>query len=205
MSAQAVHLDNESNARDEAPPLIETTLKYAFSILALALVFPAIGEAQSETLTTGTRIRVTSPSDDLKGHVTTVTDVHGDSIVVAGRAGSRTIALTDVTALDISTGTRTRAMRYGLIGFGAGAATGAVLGYTAQDDCSDAFGFCGPVSAGQVAAASAAVFGVIGLLTGAVAGSFQRTDRWESRTAGARVSVIPVFRGGVALSVSRSF
>ncbi len=206
MSAQAVHLDNESNARDESPPLIETTLKYAFSILALALVFPAIGEAQSETLTTGTRIRVTSPSDDLKGHVTTVTDVRGDSIVVAGRAGSRTIALTDVTALDISTGTRTRAMRYGLIGFGAGAATGAVLGYTAQDDCSDELGFCPiPVSDARFAAASAAVFGAIGLLTGAVVGSFQRADRWEPLTVGAKVSVIPVFRGGVGLSVSRSF
>lgn len=186
---------------------METIMKYAFSILALALVFPASGEAQSGTLAAGTRIRVTSPSDDLKRHVTTVSEVRGDSIVVAGRAGSRTIALTDVTALDISTGTRNRAMRYGLIGFGAGAAIGAVLGDKAHDDCSDnELGFCPvPVSDGQFAGMSAAIFGAAGLLTGAIVGSFQRTDRWEPLTVGARVSVIPVLRGGVALSVSRSF
>ncbi len=48
----------------------------------------------------------------MKRHVTTVTDVRGDSIVVAGAAGSRTIALTDVTALDVSTGTRTRELPF---------------------------------------------------------------------------------------------
>ena len=180
--------------------LMETTLKYAFSILALALVFPAIGEAQSETLTTGTRIRVTSPSDDLKGHVTTVTDVRGDSIVVAGRAGSRTIALTDVTALDVSAGRRMQILPDALIGFGLGAITGFVIGASTYEEGS--FFSNSPAAEGAFAGA---LMGAMGLVTGGVVGIFHRKDRWTRAEPRARVTVGAARSVGVTFNFSRAF
>ncbi len=175
-------------------------MKYAFSLLALALVFPAIGKAQSGTLAAGTRIRVTSPSDDLKRHVTTVTEVRGDSIVVAGRAGSRTIAHADITALDVSTGTRSRIMGGAALGLGAGALLGGIVGaaqYEGPDLIFD--------SRMELAAASGFVSGAVGLVAGGVVGALRRTDRWQSTRLPVRAAIIPSRSGGVSMNISRTF
>lgn len=166
-------------------------MKSVFSILAFALLFPMVAGAQSATLAVGARVRVTSPSDDLNKHVATVIEVRGDSVVVAGRTGSRTIGLSNVTALEVSTGTRNRVMRDGLIGFGAGAPLGVAFGASAKDV--------------ELAALEAVVFGAVGLMTGAIIGAFDRADRWERASLPVRASIGPSRSGGVSLNFSRTF
>jgi len=181
-------------------------LKSTFSLLVLALLFPALALGQSASLAAGARVRLTSPADQLEKHVTTVTEMRGDSIVVAGRSGSRIIALRNVTALDISTGTRNRVVRDGLIGFGAGALIGAVVGADAADECSDQAYCISPFdSGGEAAALGIVVFGAAGLVAGAIVGAFDRTDRWEPRELPFKVAVNPSMSGGVTLKISRAF
>ncbi len=177
-------------------------MKLAFAVSILLMV-PAIAETQSATLAPGARVRVTSPSDDLNKHVATVTEVRGDSVVVAGRTGSRTIGLSNVTALEVSTGTRNRVMRDGLIGFGAGALLGVAFGASAEDECSE--GYLCVVPASEFAAVGAVVFGAVGLMTGAIIGAFDRADRWERASLPVRASIGPSRSGGVSLNFSRTF
>lgn len=175
-------------------------MKSALCILVVALLLPVAGEGQSATLAAGARVRLTSPRDDLKNHVTTVTEVRGDSIVVAGSAGLRTIALDNVTALDVSAGTRRRVVRDGLIGFGAGALIGAIVGAAAYEEPDFLVG-----SAAEASALVGAYFGAIGLVVGGVVGAFHRADRWEPRTIPVRVGIAPSRTGGVSLNFSRAF
>lgn len=180
-------------------------MKTLLGILAFALVVPLDSMAQSPELAVGARVRVTSPRHYLNRDITTVTELRGDSMVVTGKMGTRTIALSNVTALDVSTGTRNNVGRYALIGLGAGALLGVTAGATAKDDCEDDLGFCPvPVSGGQFAAASALIGGALGVVTGAITGSLHRTERWE-KYPGVRASIAPSASGGVTLRVSRAF
>lgn len=175
-------------------------MKSAWTVLALALLFPITAQAQSASVAAGARIRITSPRNDLQKHVTTVMEARSDSIVVAGASGVRTVALNDVTALDVSVGTRTRVIRDGLIGFGAGALIGGIVGATAYEETDFLFG-----SAAEAGAGVGAYFGTIGLLVGGVVGAFHRADRWQPARAPVRAVIIPSRSGGVAVSLSRAF
>lgn len=174
-------------------------MRLAFAVSILLMV-PAIAETQSTALTAGARVRVTSPSDDLNRHVTTVTEVRGDSIVVAGLAGSRTIAISNVTALDVSAGTRTQVLRDGLIGFGAGALLGGIVG-AATYEGSDFF----VGSSVEAGALVGTMFGAVGLVVGGVVGALHRTDRWQPARMPVRAAIIPSRSGGVSLNFSRAF
>jgi hypothetical protein len=184
---------------------METMMKHALGILVAVLVFSSPSAAQMAGLAVGARVRVTSPSDDLKKHVGTVMEVRGDSVVVSGRQGPRRVALVNITALDVSTGTRTRVMRSGLIGFGAGALVGAAVGAAAHEDCKEEYFCILPSSRGEDMALGALVFGSAGLLTGSVIGALTHTDRWEPRTSSVRVGMFRSPSGGVGLNLSRAF
>jgi hypothetical protein len=179
---------------------METTMKPALGILVAVLVFSSPVAAQMAGLGAGARVRVTSPRDDLKKHVGTVMEVRGDSVVVAGRNGSRTVALDNVTALDVSTGTRTQIVRSGLIGFGAGALLGGILGAAAYEEPDFFFG-----SATEAGAFSGLMFGSIGLVAGGVVGALQRTDRWERRDLPVKAAIGGSRSGSVTLGFSRRF
>ncbi|HUF30994.1 MAG TPA: hypothetical protein VMM77_10110 [Gemmatimonadaceae bacterium] len=175
-------------------------MKSVLGFLALLLLFPAIADSQAAGLTAGARVRVTAPRDDLNKYVGTIMELRGDSVVVAGRQGSRRIAFGDVTALEVSTGTQTRIVRSGLIGFGAGAVVGAIMGLAAYDG-PDLF-FDSPAS---FAAFSGLVFGSVGMVAGGVVGALQRTDRWERRDLPVKVGIGGSRSGGVSLNFSRAF
>lgn len=177
-------------------------MKLAFAVSILLMV-PAIAETQSATLAPGARVRLTSPSHDFKRHVTTVTDVRGDSIVVGVRGSSRTIALTDVTALEVSTGKQRQFFRNAALGLGIGALTGAVIGAVSYEECVDCW--FGPQSAAQEAALGAVLLGTAGLVTGAIVGGFHRTDRWAPVRMPIRAAIGPARSGGVGLTISRTF
>lgn len=179
-------------------------MKRSLGILALAALLPAVAWGQSASLAPGARVRVTSPSDNLKRHVSTVTEMRGDSIVMSGSTGSRTVALGNVTALDVSTGKRRNVGRYALIGLGAGTLLGVTAGVAAKDDCEEAFNYCVvPVDAG-FAGVMVLATGAVGLVTGAIAGALHQTDRWEKHP-GIRAAIAPSALGGVTLSVSKAF
>lgn len=126
--------------------------------------------------------------------------VRGYSVVVAGRHGSRSIALRNVTALDVSTGTRTQVMRDGLIGLGAGVTIGFVLGAATFEEPDLFVG--GAVEAGALVGA---MFGVVGMVAGGVVGALHSTDRWEPRDLPVKAAIGPSRSGGVRLSFSRAF
>lgn len=174
-------------------------MKSALGSFALMLLLPVIADAQSNALGVGARIRVTSPRDHLNKYVGTIMELRGDTVVVAGRHGTRSIARENVTALDVSTGTRTQVRRSALLGFGAGALLGGVAGAVAYEEPDFFFG-----SAAEMGAVSALFFGGIGMVAGAVVGALQRTDRWQAAprlraTAGVTRS------GGVSIGISRAF
>lgn len=180
-------------------------MRFSFAVACLLAALASEASGQSETLTTGTRIRVTSPIHNLDQHVVTVGEIRGDSVVVNDRTGPHTIALANVTALDVSRGTRNRVARDGLIGLGVGAATGIALMAAADDGCDDAQFCIVPVSESQFAAAGALVLGAAGFLAGAVIGTFDRTEIWEPQNHGLKAALRSSRSQGVALSISRSF
>lgn len=174
-------------------------MRIACSVLALALLFPVAAQAQSPSLGVGARVRITSPRNDMRKHVTTVTEIRGDSLVVAGGGGVRALALTDVTAIDVSTGRRNRIVRDGLIGLGTGFAGGFLLGVLSYEepDFLD-----GPVEAGALVGV---MFGLVGLAAGGVVGAFDHTDRWVPAREGFKASIAPRRSGGITLGFSRAF
>jgi hypothetical protein len=178
--------------------------------LSVLLMLPVAGvAAQSLDLAPGERVRVTAPGAGLDRQVMTVVSVGGDSVALTSRSGSRTIALSDVTALDVSTGKRGHMLRDGAIGLGIGALLGGVLVKSASDDCPGGgeYGVCGaPVLEAEATAWGAMVFGGVGLLAGAAIGAFwDRSDRWERSHATVKATIAPSRSGGVSLSFSRAF
>lgn len=175
-------------------------MKRPLCILALATLLPVVAWGQSATLTPGARVRITSPSNDLQKHVTTVTEVRGDTIVVASQAGVRPIALSDVSAIEVSTGRRNRVVRDGLIGLGTGFTAGFLLGALTYEEPD--FLVAGPEEAGALVGT---MFGLVGLVAGAVIGAFDYTDRWAPVRGTFKASIGPTRSGGVRLALSRAF
>jgi len=183
-------------------------MRLAFAVSILLMV-PAIAETQSATLAVGARVRVTSPSDHLRKHVTTVMELRGDSIVVGVRGSSRTIGLADVTVLEVSTGTRNRFFRDAGLGLGIGVIVGAVAGAVTYEECVPRGPFdCLLVSESSTQAAvvgGGIVLGAVGLAAGAVVGAFHRTDRWAPVRMPVRAAIAPTRSGGVSFTISRAF
>lgn len=183
-------------------------MKLALMALATALLGPVVADAQAPAVVAGTRVRVTAPSIDLKRHVTTVVDVRGDSIVFGVSDNSRSVALSDVTALEVSTGKHRRFLRSAGLGLGIGAIIGAAVGAASYEECVPTeFLDCllAPESRGQSVAMGGVVLGGVGLLTGAVVGALRRTDRWVSVDMPLRASIKPTASGGMSLTISRAF
>lgn len=175
-------------------------MKTAWSVLAIGLILPMAAQAQAQSAPAGARVRITSPRNDLQKHVTTVTEVRGDTIVVAAQGGVRAVALRDVTSMDVSSGRRNRVVRNGLIGLGTGAAGGFLLGVLTFDE--PGFLVAGPAEAGAMLGT---LFGLVGLITGGVVGAFDHTDRWQPVKGTFRASISPTRSGGARLALSRTF
>lgn len=200
MSPRAAESHPEPGYRANETFAMETMMKAAVAILAVALFFPMIAGAQSPPLAAGMRVRVTSPRDDLKKHVGTVMELRHDSIVVTGRLGPRTIALENIVALDVSLGRRTQIARSALLGFGGGALFGGILGVAAYEEPDFFFS-----SATQMGAVSALVFGSIGLVAGGLVGALNRADHWDPRDFSVRAAIGSSRQGAVSVGLSRSF
>ena len=182
-------------------------MKISLVVLALALSFPLVAEGQSQ-LSAGARVRVTAPSADLERYVTTIQQVRGDWIVVDDHGTSRTLALANVTSMEIRTGTRRQTLRGAAFGLGIGALTGAVAGSLTFEECVPQSLFdclMATESSSEAAGMGGIIGGVVGAAAGAIVGSFRRTDRWSSIELPVSVAITPMRSGGVRVMMSRAF
>ena len=176
-------------------------MRFTNALCALALMAPMPGFSQlappdsAAVGDAGSRVRITAPVFGNKKQVGTVVSVTRDTLVLRQGAATstRSLATSDITALEVANGTYTRKAKGALWGLLIGAGAGAAIGYVSYKEpkCSDPsifgcnFSILGPDSKG-----SNAVFGAItGAILGPIAGALwgmRHTDRWVPATVGAK-------------------
>jgi hypothetical protein len=144
--------------------------------LLVAAVAPSAAVAQEPTpVQPGQRVRVRS----LLAHRPVVTgaveSIGRDTLVVRPEAGAAAaIPLSSIARLEVSRGRHSRWLTGLVVGAGAGAVTGAIIGAATHDEDDWLF------SAGENAVLGAVLFTPIGALTGTVIGLLVKTERWKS-------------------------
>jgi hypothetical protein len=136
---------------------------------AFLFVFALGASAQSpvqswqdvKALTAGTPVRISAGSHTTSGQLQQVTD---DSIVIESAKAQQSFRRQDVMRVSVKKAPHRG--RNALIGLGAGAGIGAVVGAVSHKDCN---GFCiFYTTRGQDAAIVAGVFGAVGAAVGAL-------------------------------------
>lgn len=158
------------------------------TILIAVLLSGAHLEAQS--ITPGTRLRITTPESRVVGEVRSST---ADSLIVTESGAERRFAWREVDLVEHSLGRRGRPVQGALIG--AGAAAVLTIGAVALSSEDDTEGW-GDLILLIALPANAA----IGAGVGAIAGLLWRTERWSALPVG-RVSAEPAPGGGVRLTL----
>jgi hypothetical protein len=121
----------------------------------------------------GSRVRASTANGRVSG---TVLQVGADSVFLrSDGAGRSALAQSDVTRLELSRGVETHKLRYGSLGFLAGAVLGAVLIKSGGNENEDEFG----IGAAVVGLSAMLTGGVLGAMTGAVIGA-RGHERWET-------------------------
>lgn len=174
-------------------------------VFALAFLVANVAAAQAPSVAVATRVRITAPKAGMDRNVGTVIRMWSDSISVSGKNGVYNVALRDVTTLEVSAGTRNRAVRGGLIGFGTGALVGAGIGTAGYEECEIENSCLIPMGRAAAVGTGAAAGGVLGLLGGAMIGAFMRVDRWEARSVPMKAALRPSSSAPVTLVVSTAF
>ena len=175
-------------------------MRPACRIIALIMLLPLFAQAQDGPVAAGTRVRVTAPNFGLEKRVATVTATRADSIVISFKGAQRTIALRDVSSLEVSAGKRMRVVPYALLGLGVGAIGGFALGYASYDGGS--FLSNSPSDEGTWVGAT---LGVVGLFTGAIAGVFHRGDHWVTTQPPVRAAMGVTGSGRISVGLTRAF
>lgn len=176
-------------------------MRFMSTLCAVALMTPVVGPAQMAApddlrVDVGSRVRVAAPVFGTKAkQVGTVVSVAPDTVVLrlGATVPSRSLAISDITSLEVSRGKHTRKAQGALWGTLIGAGVGGILGYALYKEprCSnDAFFGCinltvGPTSKGSNAMVSAAAGGLVGALVGTLVGG-RATDTWVPGNFAAR-------------------
>ncbi|MEA2766654.1 MAG: hypothetical protein QOK07_3058 [Gemmatimonadaceae bacterium] len=168
------------------------------TLCAVVLVIPMVGVAQMSQpdilrVDTGSRVRIAAPVFGSKKQVGTVVSLTRDTLVLRQGANTsfQSVATSDITALEVSSGKHTNKAKGALWGLLVGAGGGAILGYTLykEPSCQTQGGGCfiiiGPDSKGSNAAFSAVAGGVFGILAGTLFG-MHASETWVPGTVGAR-------------------
>jgi hypothetical protein len=172
-------------------------MRFIPALCAIVLMAPATGLSQMSAandvqVDTGSRVRIASPVFGGKKQVATVVSFTPDTLVLRQGASTiyRSIATSDITALEVSTGTYSRKGKGALWGLLIGAGAGAAIGYFSYKDpypCTLGTSGCGflDFGPGGTAAFSGALGGIAGALIGTLIGS-RPTDAWAPATVGAK-------------------
>lgn len=168
------------------------------TLCAVVLMTPIAGFSQVSQsdimqVDTGSRVRIVAPVFGPKKQLGTVSSLTRDTLVLRHGSGMalQSVAMSDITALEVSSGKHTNKAKGALWGLLVGAAGGGILGYTLykEPSCQSQGGGCfiliGPDSKGTNAVFSAVVGGVFGLLAGTLIG-MRASETWVPGTVGAR-------------------
>lgn len=173
-------------------------MRFLSTFCAVVLMTPVAGISQvpqpdAIQLDPGSRVRIAAPVFGSEKRVGTVVSLTRDTLLL--RQGANTafqpVAMSEITALEVSSGTHTRKAKGALWGLLIGAGSGAILGYTLYKEpkCTDVLTGCiillGPNSKGSNAALSAVGGGLLGILAGTLFG-MHATETWAPATVGAR-------------------
>jgi hypothetical protein len=171
-------------------------MRFMPTLCAVALMAPVPALSQGSppdsvrVVDAGSRVRIAAPVFGPKKQVGMVVSVTRDTLVLRQGAATanRSVAVSDITALEVSKGTHTRKAKGSLWGLLIGAGTGAVLGYVTYKPCqglSCLGNIFGPSSKGGSAAWGAAAGGVLGAAVGALVG-MSATESWVPATVGSK-------------------
>ncbi len=169
------------------------------------LLTPSLRAQDASLLGAGTRVRLVTPALDAAQQTGTVVAATRDTITFRsdGYPVTRSLAVADLTSIQISGGKETHRGRDSLYGLAIGGTAGALLGaasYKKQQQC---FILCETRSGDAVA--GAIVGGLFGTLIGAfVFGSMDKTERWVPLQKTARIQLLPT-NGGMKLAMSAHF
>ncbi len=174
-------------------------MRFMSMLCAVALMTPVAGLSQMSApaearVDAGSRVRIAAPVFGAKKQVGTVVSVTHDTLVLRQGAATanRSVATSDITALEVAKGTYTRRAKGALWGLAIGAGTGAAVGYLtySKPKCDPgAFLGCAPIFGPDTkesdAAIGAAIGGILGTIGGALWG-MRHTDRWVPATVGTK-------------------
>jgi hypothetical protein len=163
---------------------------------------PVIGISQQTGTTevavvdAGSRVRIAAPVFGPKKQVGTVVALTRDTLVLrqAANVAARSVATSDITALEVSKGTYTKKGKGALWGLLIGASAGAAIGYLSYEEpkCDPqpslfgcGFYIFGPDTKGSNAAFGSIAGGIVGTVIGTLVGMGRR-DAWVPATVGAR-------------------
>ena len=177
--------------------------KLILAAAALSLTVSQSSMAQNASvLGAGTRVRITAAALDSSMQVGRVVSATADTISFRADANpvTRTLAVKDISSIEISGGMETHRGRDALYGLAIGGGVGGVLGAATYKKPKDCFILCD--TRGLDTFAGAVTGGLIGTLVGAfIVGSTDKTERWVPLKKTASFRVTPIV-GGLALSAS---
>ncbi|MDP9201906.1 MAG: hypothetical protein M3P26_08245 [Gemmatimonadota bacterium] len=161
--------------------------------------------AQTTTaLAPGARVKLITPRLEISQQMVRIISATSDSVEFRseGYPATRTIALSDVAAVEVHSDGQRPFLRNMLIGAGLGASLGGIISSVAYKEC----GSCGyfRTSRGQETAGGAIVGGAAGLVVGLAVAALQKGERWTRITLNTNVAFRPTAGGRFALTGTRS-
>ena len=177
-------------------------------LIALAVVVSSGSSVVAQTpvrLESGARVRLVAPAIPVGEQIVRIEGTANDTLVFRseGYPVTRSLALSEISSVDVSLGQRRRTARGALMGLGTGVLVGAVVGYMTFEPCE---GFCmfEPTTAGGNAAWVGLGGGLLGLVAGTTVGFLTKSERWQRVHTRTTVGISPAAGGGV-IAVSRRF
>jgi len=162
--------------------------------------------AQATTaLAPGARLRLITPRLEASQQMVRIISATSDSVEFRseGYPVTRTIALSDVSAIEVRSDGQRPFLRNMVIGGGLGAALGATIAAATYEECRASCWFY-PTSRGRDAAGGAILGGAAGLVAGLAVAALQKGERWTRIPLNANVSLRPTAGGRFALTLTRS-
>jgi len=183
-------------------------LRNFFIVAACTLFIAPFAQAQDTSLLgAGTRVKLVTPALEEAQQIGTVVSATRDTITFRADIYpvTRTFAVSDITAFEVSGGKQTHRGRDALFGFAIGGGVGALVGVASykKQDPNGCFIFCETRSGDAIGG------GVLGGLAGTVIGAFivgslDKTERWIPLRKTASIFIAPT-RGGAQLALSAHF
>ena len=177
-------------------------------LIAVAFLAPSASTVVAQTpsrLETGARVRLVAPAIPADEQIVRIEGTANDTLVFRSERYpvTRSLALSEISSVDVSLGQRRRTARGAIVGLGTGVLVGAVVGYMTFEPCE---GFCmfEPTTASGNAAWVGMGGGLLGLVAGTTIGFLTKSERWQRVHTRTTVGVSPAVGGGV-VAVSHKF